>query len=91
MGIKLESTERGFSRGEFRDRNGNKCSIQESSANGANIWLGADDVMVVDNSDQIAELPEGYKVLARMHLTQEMVAALLPCLQRFVKEGDLCK
>lgn len=42
--IKVRKTERGFRRGEFTDRYGLKCSIQESSlATGACIWLGVDD------------------------------------------------
>jgi len=47
--IKFEPTCRGFMCGEFEDANGQKCSIQESSAccreeeEGAYLWLGNDD------------------------------------------------
>ena len=41
--IKMEKTERGFLRGEFTDRYGHECSIQESSlATEECIWLGCD-------------------------------------------------
>lgn len=30
--MKIEATGRGFKRADFADRNGQKCSIQESSA-----------------------------------------------------------
>lgn len=41
MSIILKETERGFRRGEFTDRYGNKCSIQESSlATEPAIWIG---------------------------------------------------
>lgn len=70
MEISIRKTDRGFVRGEFIDRYGSSCSIQESSLLGENaIWLGC-----VDN---------------RMHLTQEMVSALLPLLQLFVETGGL--
>jgi hypothetical protein len=47
--IKFEPTCRGFMRGEFEDANGEKCSIQKSSAccreeeEGEYIWLGNND------------------------------------------------
>jgi hypothetical protein len=46
--IKLDYTHRGFYIGEFEDANGEKCSIQESSAccreedEGSYLWLGND-------------------------------------------------
>lgn len=42
--IKLELTSRGFTRGEFIDSFGEKCSIQKSSlATEDCIWLGCDE------------------------------------------------
>jgi hypothetical protein len=42
--IDLAPTERGFMRGEFKDRYGKDCSIQESSiATEYCIWLGVDN------------------------------------------------
>ena len=35
------------------------------------------------------DLPEDSLVHSRMHLTQDMVKALLPALQHFVKTGEL--
>lgn len=72
-------TQRGFARAEFLDANGDTCSIQDSSvATDALLWLGCDHGMHVDG-----------QCLARMHLTREMVAALLPLLHRFVETGSI--
>lgn len=69
--IDWKNTDRGFERGEFDDRYGEKCSIQKSSlAHEDAIWLGRNS-------------------LYRMHLTQDMVAALLPSLNLFVETGEL--
>lgn len=69
-----EPTDRGFSYAAFHDRYGDLCSIQKSSlATEEAIWLGR----------------EGLREGARMHLTQEMVGALIPILQRFVESGEL--
>ncbi len=74
--IKLRKTDRGFSIGEFTDRYDNPCSIQKSSlAFERCIWLGVSE----------AETETG----PRMHLTQQMVADLLPLLQRFVDTGEI--
>ncbi len=74
----LRHTQRGFVRGDFTDRYGQKCSIQKSSLAFSDecIWLGVDLDM------------NGVKT-TRMHLTQEMVADLIPLLQTFVETGDL--
>lgn len=69
--IEWKKTDRGFTRGEFKDRYGEPCSIQKSSfAVDDAIWLGRDS-------------------LYRMHLTRDMVAALLPVLKLFVETGKL--
>ena len=81
MPIDLKPTSRGFLRGEFADRYGEKCSIQESSlATEAAIWLGCDHETVDDKGRQCG---------ARMHLTQDLAAELIPLLQRFVDTGSL--
>lgn len=78
--IKFKKTLRGFVVGEFKDRYGADCSIQESSAaQGSFIWLG------VDKADYI----EGSEDLPRMHLSQEQVSELIPILQSFVETGLL--
>lgn len=51
--IKIAPTHRGFICGEFKDANGQECSIQESSAccrtekEGSYLWLGIDDAKPV--------------------------------------------
>lgn len=81
MRIQVEPTERGFLRGDFLDRNGDACSIQESSlADEPAIWLGQNEGThhhVTGNC------------LARMHLTRDMAAALIPLLEHFVEHGEL--
>jgi hypothetical protein len=82
MPIKLAKTERGFKGGSFKDRYDNDCSIQESSlATEACIWLGMDH--------EVLHPTTGERCGARMHLTQDMTAALIPKLQKFVKTGHL--
>lgn len=77
--MKLRSTPRGFSRADFIDLYGKECSIQKSSlATQDAIWLGCDTGLHVDG-----------QCMARMHLTQDMVAKLLPLLQHFVETGEL--
>lgn len=91
--MKLEATNRGFYHGEFIDRYGAKCSIQESSlATERCIWLGVNEVIPQVMGPvgwQPAPLPEGAMIGARMHLNQQMVKDLLPLLQHFAETGDL--
>ena len=71
----FEKTPRGFSRATFIDRYNSHCSIQKSSIAGEDcIWLGTDT-----STDGTS----------RMHLTQEMVKALLPALMEFAYTGEL--
>ena len=76
--IEQQTTERGFIRLDFEDRYKQQCSLQKSSLAGEDaIWLGV-DVNI-----------DGKNVGERMHLTQEMVSALIPYLQHFVDTGEL--
>lgn len=77
--ITYEKTGRGFGRGEFRDWNGDECSIQESSIATENlIWLG-----------QNKRTHHMGDCLARMHLTRDMARALAIELMRFADTGSL--
>lgn len=94
MEIKFEDTDRGFRRGEFADRYGLSCSIQDSSlATEDAIWLGINDpkpkICVPGKGWQPVEFPEETLFHTRMHLTRDQVAALLPYLQRFVETGSV--
>jgi hypothetical protein len=101
MSIEIKPTNRGFLRGEFRDDNGHKCSIQESSAGGNFcIWLGCDEIGLKkfdpNNggwTDIELEQDRPYGIFhsanTRMHLTQEQVTELLPLLQCFSETGEL--
>lgn len=86
--ILLRPTERGFLRGEFRDLNGDRCSIQKSSAGSQPaLWLGCDEGL--DVNDRPPWPGKKRELLARMHLSQDMVKALLPLLQHFAETGEL--
>lgn len=75
--IELRVNGRGYITGDFADRNGVSCSIQESSvATEDLIWLGQNEA--------------GGKP-ARMHISQSLAADLIPLLQRFVATGDLSR
>lgn len=89
------ANDRGFLRGEFKDRYGAKCSLQESSlATEACIWLGVNEPEIKIMGPRGWEdvpIPPGALRSGRMHLTQRMVADLLPALKHFVKTGYLPK
>lgn len=77
--IEFKKTQRGFLFGEFKDRYGAECSIQESSlATEAAIWLGVDK----DHNGQEVQF-------GRMHLTQDMAKELIPVLRYFAMTGQL--
>lgn len=77
--MKLHHTERGFARIDFQDANGEQCSIQKSSvATDDLLWLGCDTGRHFQG-----------ECMARMHLTRERVAELLPLLAHFVDTGEL--
>lgn len=86
-------TNRGFILGEFEDDYHQACSIQESSGFKPRIWFGVDDML--DESPIPEQKPyekDGSRyvhVNARMHLSPEQVALLIPTLQFFVDNGRL--
>lgn len=98
-------TARGFSLYNFQDRNGEKCSLQQSSiATEDCIWLGIDDadpqIMASDakklglptNTDcgwVPYHIPSEVLLSTRMHLTRKQVKALLPILKHFAKTGEV--
>lgn len=91
----MKRTPRGFRRADFKDRNGELCSIQESSEIGDGyLWLGINDpnpqICPGDSTGwHPYPLPPGVQCSTRMHLTRKMVADLLPSLQHFAKTGEL--
>ncbi len=78
--IKQHRTDRGFVRGDFFDVNGEKCSIQESSAMDDHglLWLGQNN-----GTHHRGEC------LSRMHLNRRHAIALITLLKKFVKTGRL--
>jgi len=99
--IEMKRTERGFEIGEFTDYYGVKCSIQQSSLATMNaIWLGCNDANpremcsraknpIGTTGWQPVEMPEEYVANTRMHLTEEMVIALIDKLQHWIDTGEL--
>jgi len=97
-------TEREFEIFKFRDRNGEKCSLQKSSiATEDCIWLGVTDTwprMIVADGEGWRDVPkplpetpgfDGVTYLngTRMHLNREQAADLINLLQDFVDTGEI--
>lgn len=105
--MNASKTERGFSTIEFLDRYGDACIIQKSSlATEDAIWFGIQDacpqIMAsealaagVDTKETTGwvpyPIPKNVLLSTRMHLTRELVAELMPILQRFVDTGEVSK
>ena len=98
--MEMTTTNRGYSILKFDDRNGEACSLQESSlADEAAIWLGASDLKIKRfpangtgwHDVDLGALFPGQDVIGneRMHLTRKQVKALLPYLKHFAKHGCL--
>jgi hypothetical protein len=82
--FKLEiapANDRGFLRADFKDYNGNVCSIQESSlATEYCLWLGLNEGTHHHVTGDC---------LARMHLTRDMAREIGNALLRFAETGEL--
>jgi hypothetical protein len=99
---KVEYTERGFARIDFEDRNGEKCSLQQSSAGSEScIWLGVtkpraqflhgDAKKVGVETTAFCgwvdyPIPPEVSLFSRMHLNEAQVKALIGHLQTWLKE-----
>lgn len=76
--MRITKTDRGFQIVRFKDRGGVECTLQQSSA--------------IDDTDRGMEQPGSSFVWlggidARMHLSRERVAELLPILSRWLETG----
>lgn len=97
--MEKKQTQRGFEYYEFKDRYGEKCSLQESSlATEAAIWFGVDDANPKIMASQTPQggtgwvkfdIPKEVLLTTRMHLTQDQVKELLPILNKFAETGRL--
>lgn len=77
--MRITKTPRGFAVGEFRDINGDECSIQESSRAGDYcLWLGLEKGTHIEGC-----------CMARMHLNRKLAKMLIQKLQVFVDTGYL--
>jgi hypothetical protein len=92
MRLTFRRTQRGFTRAEFFDRYGEKCSIQASSlATERAIWLGTDApiIMLNDHKHPNAEAAGLSTLGGRMHLTRKHAARLALILAAFAQTGEL--
>jgi len=81
--MKIEFTNRNFALAKFKDRYGERCSIQDSSSATENcIWLGCEHE-TLDNNGQ----PCG----ARMHVDIDLARELIVLLQRFIDNGTIAE
>jgi hypothetical protein len=97
--MKIKKTKRGFATAEFLDKNGNGCSLQQSSSAVEDaIWLGIDNAnpqilasKVMDGGTGWVKYPLSEDILltTRMHLNIAQVKELLPLLQKFVDTGEI--
>ena len=102
--VEISKTERGFTVGNFKDKYGAVCSIQESSSAEPAIWLGvnyADPKIMASVAKTVNPetgdmtgwvkypIPNDVLLTTRMHLSREQVAELIPLLQQFVDTGRL--
>jgi len=79
--VRMTRTGRGFRRADFKDANGEECSIQKSSSACADLlWLGQNNG---------SHHPVTGSCLARMHLTREMARRLAVMLGYFADNGEL--
>lgn len=84
--MEVKTTERGFELIEFKDRNGEPCSLQQSSATdlesdagAAFVWLGC---------ERNASPHMGHQLSPRMHLHREQVIELVTHLQAWLETGS---
>lgn len=78
--MKVTHTPRGFAFISFKDRYGQKCSLQKSSlATEDCVWLGCDEV----------QYHMGEALSPRMHLSIPLAKELIAHLQRFVDTGEI--
>jgi len=101
--MESRKTQRGFCVSEFKDKMGEKCSLQESSIMNEEglVWFGCDQLKVehfkqdIDNHGwQVVNLqellgPGDIVSNNRMLLSQSMVKKLLPALEHFAEHGVL--
>lgn len=87
--MNFSTTQRGFARIDFTDRNGVACSLQQSSlATEDAIWLGCNEPdprrLVPGQGWQPVRLPDGTTCNTRMHLTRDHVAQLITVLRQWL-------
>lgn len=90
----INHTSRGFEIVDFKDRNGVSCSLQASSLaeyekpGTSAVWLGCDDadpkILLPGKGWTKVEWLPGTIANTRMHLSRELVAALITHLQAWL-------
>ncbi len=79
--MKTKKTSRGFELVEFKDINGDDCSLQQSSSMSVNaIWLGCEHETIHPVT--------GERCGARMHLDRKLVKKLIIRLNNWLEFGS---
>lgn len=88
--ISFGQTERHFARGDFVDRYGSACSVQDSSIATENcLWLGVDRPSIKTGPPWVdLKIPDDAFISSRMHLTVSQAVALRDVLDRFIETGN---
>jgi hypothetical protein len=100
MADAVKTTPRGFGILQFKDRNGNECSLQKSSLAFEDcVWLGCNEIELKrftpgkgwEHINLEQNHPGGivHTANTRMHLSQSQVREILPFLQRSADPGEL--
>ena len=101
---KLQHTNRGFERIEFKDYHGAMCSLQQSSISGGALWLGpnkADPQVLASQAHRFGvqtsamagwvpyPVPNEVLMTTRMHLDRKQVSKLVKHLQAWLDNGSI--
>ena len=101
----MAKTERGFDLIEFKDSDGNQCTIQKSSsAKEDKVWIGISSAQATIFASEAAKqgyptnagqgwidfyIPEEVIIPTKMLLNKKQAASIINTLQKFVNTGDI--
>lgn len=102
--MEITTTQRGFSRINFKDAYGEDCSLQYSSACDPHVWLGVTNVkpkIMVSDAERLGlptynqingwveyKIPADVLLSSRMHLNPEQVKELITHLQNWLDNDE---
>jgi len=89
---KRYKTQRGFTKIEFDDDYGERCSIQESSSAVSHVWIGLEEAKpkyLGSNGWTEYAIPPHVHINTRMHINKRQAKQLIKRLQKWVDTGEL--